>query len=67
MKTLRVVLSAVSVILLLAGYLASQYTALNGTASDYASKVDQPPVRLLALLLLVAAVVLAFIPEREET
>jgi hypothetical protein len=67
MKTVRVVLSAISVLLLLAGYLASQWASLSGSAASYAEKVDQPPIRMLALLLLVAAIVLAFVPAREDT
>jgi hypothetical protein len=66
MKTLRVVLAAVSILLLLAGYLASQWAAFTGSAADYAAKADQTPIRILALVLLVAAIALAFVPERED-
>lgn len=65
MKTLRTALSAITILLLLAGYVASQLAALNGTASDYAERVDQAPIRYAALALLIAAIVLAFVRERE--
>ena len=66
MKILRLALSGTSVVLLVAGYVASQVAAMNGTAPDYAQKVDQAPIRSLALIFLVAACVLALIPDREE-
>ncbi|MEZ0326873.1 MAG: hypothetical protein ACAH95_13315 [Fimbriimonas sp.] len=65
MSSLRRLLSYVVVALLTLGYLASQWAALNGTASDYAARVDIKEVKLLSLLLLIAALVLAFIPDRE--
>jgi hypothetical protein len=65
MKLARTVLSAIALLLLGAGYVASQASVLTGSQLSYHAKVDQPPIRMLAMLLLVAAVVLAFIPERE--
>jgi len=67
MKTVRLALSVLSVLLLLAGYLASQAAALDGTAADYAQKVDAAPIRILALVFLVAAIVLSFVREGEES
>jgi hypothetical protein len=66
MKTLRLFLSGTTIFLLLAGYCASQVAAMNGTVADYAHKVDQAPIRGLALILLLAACVLALVPERTE-
>ena len=68
MRTVRLVLSVGTVLVLLGGYLASQYAALSGdqSAAEYAAKVDVAPIRLLASFLVVAAIVLAFIPERER-
>jgi hypothetical protein len=53
-------------ILLTAGWLASVQAALNGTALDYAKRIDQPSVATLALALLVAAIVAWLIPDRED-
>ena len=68
MTRIRTLLTIVTALLLTLGYSASQLAWFAGpdAASEYARKIDQPPVRLLALVLLVAAVVLAFVPEREE-
>lgn len=74
MKVLRLSLIALSVVLLGAGYFASQAAYLQGLgpvearnfASQYAIRVDQPTIAGLALALLVAAVALAAIPDKEE-
>ncbi|MFZ4506310.1 MAG: hypothetical protein ACOYON_01265 [Fimbriimonas sp.] len=66
MKLLRFILSVVSVLLLGGGYLASQFMALQGRGSEYAQKVDQSSIIQLSLLLLVAAILLAFVPDRGE-
>jgi hypothetical protein len=65
MSGLRRLLSYMVLALLTLGYLASQWAALNGSASDYAARVDIPQVKLLSLALLIAALALAFIPDRE--
>ncbi len=61
MKTLRFALSVVGVLFLTLGYLASQVATFRGEASQFAARMDQPPVRWLATALLVAAIVLAFV------
>ncbi len=66
MKTLRTVVLTIGTALLTLGYLTSQVAAFQGWASDYARKVDQPPVQRISLLLFVGAVALSFFPEREE-
>lgn len=66
MRTLRLFLSGTSVVLLVAGYCASQVVALDGTAQEYAQRVDQAPIRYLALVLLIAACVLSLVPDRGE-
>ena len=65
MSGIRQLLSYVVLTLLTLGYLASQWAALKGTAHEYAARVDIPQVKLLSLFLLIAALVLAFIPDRE--
>ncbi len=65
MGSLRRLLSYITLTLLTLGYLASQWAALNGTAPEYAARVDVTQVKLLSLALLVVALVLAVIPDRE--
>jgi hypothetical protein len=66
MKLLRLVLSVVSALILGGGFLLSLSFALDGRASEYAARVDQPAIVQLSLLILVAAIVLAFIPDRDD-
>jgi len=65
MKNIRLVISVVVVAFLVLGYAASQYAVLNGTAQEYAAKVDCPPVQYFALALLILCVVFAFIGDKE--
>lgn len=65
MKMVRTLISVFGVVLLVLGYGASQYAALTGTAQEYAQKVDCPPIKWLALILLVLCVFMAFIGDRE--
>lgn len=65
MKALRNLVALAAVALLGGGYFGSQLAVLKGTASEFAYRMDQPPVRLFALALLVGAIVLAFVPEAE--
>ena len=61
MTKVRTVLSILVIVLLGVGYAGSQFSVFRGNASDYAAKIDSPPVKLLALLILLASVVLAFV------
>lgn len=66
MKRARDLVIGIAIVMLGGGYLLSQYAAVNGTASAVAAQLDQPPVRMLAALLVVATVVLAVWPEPKE-
>jgi hypothetical protein len=66
MKRIRLLIAGLGAVLLAVGYLASQMAFFNGQAQDYASKVDQPQIVLLALALFVAAVAFLVIPDRGE-
>ena len=66
MRTLRTALTAAALILLCAGYGASQVSYFLDTYADYAARVDSPPVQNLALLLLLSAVILALIRDRDS-
>ena len=52
--------------LLVIGYTASQWFYFEGRAAQYAKIVDVPSIQSLALLLLVAFIVLALVPEKPE-
>lgn len=67
MKTIRTVLTVATIALLGLGYAASQFAYFQGQEATiaYAQRIDSPPVRLLSLVLLVAAVVLGFVREPE--
>jgi hypothetical protein len=67
MKTLRLGLSVATIVLLAGGYIASQLAVFGGRQVQYAQQIDQPSIRMLALLLFLAAVVLSFIPNEEES
>jgi hypothetical protein len=66
MNLARLLVVIGSILLLAGGYLASQLAAMNGQAADYATKIDQPSIRAFAALLLVAAVALSLVRDREE-
>jgi hypothetical protein len=59
------IVSAATVVFLLLGYLASQVAAMQGTFASYAEKADSAPIRTLALLIFVGAIISCFIPDRE--
>ena len=65
MKSVRTLLSIVVIGLLALGYAASQVAALGGTAAKYAAQIDSPSIQWLALLILLASVALAFVPDKE--
>ena len=68
LRTIRASLAVLCLVLLSAGYIASQMAYPNG-AAYYATRVDRPAVVYAALALLLAALVLAFLPadpERDE-
>lgn len=66
MRTLRTALTAAALCLVCAGYAASQIAYFQGTVAEYAARVDTPPVQRLAGLLLLSAIILAFIREKPE-
>ena len=66
MKKIRTVLALLTVILLMAGYFASQGLRSVGAAPSYTAALDKSSVPYLALALLVAGVVFAFIPDKGD-
>lgn len=66
MSLLRHSISVVALLALAVGYGASQYAFFTAQAPQYAQAVDRPAIKLLALALLIAAIVLAFVPHKKE-
>ncbi len=66
MKRARDLVVGVAIVMLGGGYLLSQFAATQGNASAVAAQLDQPPVRLLAAILVLATLVLAILPEPKE-
>lgn len=68
MKLARDVFGVLAIFLLVLGYLGSQWSydpAAPQRAASWAFSMDQPPIRILASVLLLGAIILAFIPEKE--
>ncbi len=69
MKLARDILGLLAIFLLGLGYLGSQWaydTADPMRATQWAFAMDQQPIRVLATILLVGAIVCAFIPVKED-
>lgn len=67
MTNLRTALTALVVALLVLGWGGASRAAVRGDAADWATRADAAPIRLLALVVLIGAVALAFVPDREPT
>jgi hypothetical protein len=66
MKKARQGLGWITTILLVSGYLASQYATVAGTSQDYSAKVDQSPIILLSLILFLGSIFLFLSPTGSE-
>lgn len=66
MKTIRLALICAFAILLMGGYAASQLAYFSGSVADYYQKVDSPSIRMLALILLVASIVVSLLKEPKD-
>ncbi len=69
MKPIRSMLTLVALLLLAGGYLMSVVVCVFGNdpagPMEYATKVDAPPIRLLALILFVAAIALSLVKDEQ--
>jgi len=63
MKAMRSAVALVAIGLLGGGYLASQAAVMSGRASEFALRMDQPQIRILAALMAFGAVILAFVED----
>ncbi len=67
MKQLRLTLSVIVLLLLAAGYIGSQVAYFQGTAPDWAARMDTPVIAALAMIVLVVAIVLSLVKDRSES
>lgn len=67
MTKIRTALALISVVLLMAGYFASQFLQANGAANSYIVALDKSSVPYLSLALFVGAIVFGALPVKEET
>ena len=68
MTNLRAALTSLVVAMLALGWLRAAFAAMSGEAASWAEKVDgaqASPIRLLAFVVFLGAVGLAFVPDRE--
>lgn len=69
MSNLRTAFAALAIVLLTLGWGGAALAAVGGRGSEWAIRLDGPatggPIRLLALVVLLGAIGLAFVPERE--
>jgi hypothetical protein len=65
MELIRLVVAGVTGVLLAGGYLASVSAYFSQGAPGYAARISESPVPILALILLLATVALAFVPNKE--
>lgn len=63
---MRQLLALGALLLLGGGYVGSQVAAMNGRHAEFAYQMDQFPIRVLAAVLLVGALVLALVPDDLE-
>lgn len=70
MTNLRTAFASLVVVLLVLGWGRAATAAMNGEATEWVKLVDGPqagPIRLLALVILLGAIALAFVKEKETT
>lgn len=65
MKALRTAVGLTGALLLAGGYFASQWSFFSGDTAGYIARLDASPVPMVALAVLLAAIVLCIVPERE--
>lgn len=65
MTNLRAAFATLVVVLLVFGWGGAAWAAMHGNALEWAQKTDAAPIRTLALVVLLAAIALAFVPDRE--
>lgn len=52
--------------MLMLGYLASQFAYLNGETASYSKRVDQAPIKWLALVLFIVCLYCGFANDRRK-
>ncbi|MBL8086719.1 MAG: hypothetical protein JNM85_01455 [Chthonomonas sp.] len=65
MKIFRLVLGTLAAVLLVGGYAGSQVAVWTGTQAEWTRRMDSAPMPLLSALLVLGAMVAAFIKPEE--
>ncbi|MCB0826543.1 MAG: hypothetical protein KDC26_10165 [Armatimonadetes bacterium] len=65
MKSVRLAVSVIGLLLMAGGYFASQSAYWGGNTEAYIKGLDSSPLPVLALVLLLTVLVLAFLPDKE--
>lgn len=66
MNLARLCVAAAGILLAGGGYFASQAAFFGGTTAQYTQSLDASPLPILSLVLLLAAIALAFVPDKED-
>ena len=66
MELIRLAVASITGILVVGGYFASLAAYFGGTTTDYIDRLDNSMIPVLALVLIAAVTILAFIPSQEE-
>lgn len=66
MKTIRLGISCLGLLLLAGGYAASQMAYWQGRAADFARQIDTPPVVALSAIVLIASLLLSLKADADE-
>lgn len=66
MKLVRLLVVTIGLLLMTVGYAISQQRFFQGATKEYIDRLDGSPVPMLSLVLLLAAVALAFVPAKPE-
>ncbi|MBS1706685.1 MAG: hypothetical protein JST40_12495 [Armatimonadetes bacterium] len=65
MNLARLLVAIAVLILVVGGYIASQFAVWSGTTAQYAQRIDTEPVKMLALVLFVGIVALTIARKAE--
>lgn len=63
----RLAVTICAAVLLAGGYVASQWAFFMGDPAAYVQRLDESPVPMISLAILIAAIVLCFVPDKAES
>ena len=66
MRLIRAIVIVAATLLLAGGYVSSQMAFVASRHQEYAAKMDSPAIRIVALLILIACIVLVIVRDPAE-